>query len=155
IVLGTLAVKNPDLVREACRQFPGQIALGLDARGGRVAVEGWAQTALTTAEDLAQAFEDAGVAAIIYTDIDRDGMMTGPNLDELASLVARVKTPVIASGGVASLQDLQNLRDQLPQLDGVISGRAIYEGKIDLKSAIKLLKSPAAPAHDLAGDKNA
>ena len=142
LVVGTLAIKNPALLREACQKFPGKIALGLDARHGKVAVEGWAQTALTRAEDLARAFEDAGVAAIIYTDIERDGMMQGPNIDGLAAMVACVKTPIIASGGVSSLQDLCQLRDQLPQLDGVISGRAIYEGKINLKDAIAVLKSP-------------
>ncbi|MDI9350189.1 MAG: 1-(5-phosphoribosyl)-5-[(5-phosphoribosylamino)methylideneamino] imidazole-4-carboxamide isomerase [Candidatus Symbiobacter sp.] len=144
VVLGTLAAMNPALVREACRQFPGQIALGLDARNGKVATEGWTHTTNINAEELATYYEDVGVAAIIYTDIERDGMLSGPNLAALAGLVARVKTPVIASGGVSSLQDLQNLRDQLPQLDGVISGRAIYEGKIDLKAAIHVLNAPPA-----------
>lgn len=142
VVLGTVAVKNPDLVREACAAFPGRVAVGIDARGGRVAVEGWAETSDITAEDLAKQFEDAGVAAIIHTDIDRDGVLQGPNLDASAALADAVSIPVIVSGGVASLDDLAAIKSRAatsPGLAGVISGRALYDGRIDLAAAVSLL----------------
>lgn len=140
IILGTAAVRNPDLVREAARAHPGRIAVGIDARAGRVAVEGWAETTDMKAEDLARSFEDAGVAAIIYTDIDRDGAMEGPNVEATAALARAVTIPVIASGGVSSLEDLRALKASGAPLDGVISGRALYEGAIDLAEAIRLLE---------------
>jgi phosphoribosylformimino-5-aminoimidazole carboxamide ribotide isomerase len=139
VVLGTVALKNPALVREACRAFPSRVAIGIDARGGMVAVEGWAETSTTSALDLARQLEDAGAAALIYTDIDRDGMMGGPNVSATRTLAETVATPVIASGGVSSLDDIRALRDQIPNLDGVISGRALYDGRIDLAEAVKLL----------------
>lgn len=139
LVLGTVALKNPDLVREACRRHPGRIAIGIDARGGLVAVEGWAETSTTPALDLARRLEDAGAAALIYTDIDRDGMMGGPNIAATRDLAGTVSTPVIASGGVSSLDDLKRLKSEIPQLDGVISGRALYDGRIDLGAALALL----------------
>jgi phosphoribosylformimino-5-aminoimidazole carboxamide ribotide isomerase len=139
VVLGTVALKNPALVREACRLYPGRVAIGIDARGGMVAVEGWAETSTTPALDLARQLEDAGAAALIYTDIDRDGMMGGPNVSATRTLAEAVATPVIASGGVSSLDDIRTLRDQIPNLDGVISGRALYDGRIDLAEAVKLL----------------
>jgi phosphoribosylformimino-5-aminoimidazole carboxamide ribotide isomerase len=142
IVLGTAAVKNPDLVRESCAAFPGRIAVGIDARGGRVAVEGWAETSDITAVDLARRFEDAGVAAIVHTDIDRDGVLGGPNLEASAALADAVTIPVIVSGGVASLEDLRAIKSRAqtsPGLSGVISGRALYDGQIDLSEAIAVL----------------
>lgn len=140
VILGTAAVREPDLVREAARAFPGKVAVGIDARDGMVAVEGWAETTELSALDLARRFEDAGVAAIIYTDIDRDGAMQGPNVDATAALARAVSIPVIASGGVSSLDDLRALKDSGAPLDGAISGRAIYEGKLDLPAAIALLR---------------
>ncbi len=140
VILGTAAVRNPALVREAAHAHPGRIAVGIDARAGRVAVEGWAETTDMKAEDLARSFEDAGVAAIIYTDIDRDGAMEGPNVEATAALARAVSIPVIASGGVSSLDDLRALKASGAPLDGVISGRALYEGKIDLAEAIRLLE---------------
>lgn len=140
VILGTAAVRNPALVREAAHAHPGRIAVGIDARAGRVAVEGWAETTDMKAEDLARSFEDAGVAAIIYTDVDRDGAMEGPNVEATAALARAVSIPVIASGGVSSLDDLRALKASGAPLDGVISGRALYEGKIDLAEAIRLLE---------------
>ncbi|MCL5776624.1 1-(5-phosphoribosyl)-5-[(5-phosphoribosylamino)methylideneamino]imidazole-4-carboxamide isomerase [Limibaculum sp. FT325] len=139
VILGTAAVRDPGLVREAARAFPGQIAVGIDARKGMVAVAGWAETTDITALDLARRFEDAGVAAIIYTDIDRDGALGGPNVEATASLARAVSIPVIASGGVSSLDDLRALKDCGASLNGVISGRAIYDGRIDLVEAMALL----------------
>ena len=138
VVLGTVAVKNPDLVREACREWPGKVALGIDARGGRVAVEGWAEVSDLEARDLALRFEDAGAAAIIYTDIDRDGVLQGPNVQATAALADAVSTPVIASGGVSSVADLQALA-AAPGIAGAIVGRALYDGRIDLADALKVL----------------
>jgi len=140
VILGTVAVENPALVREAARSFPGQIAVGIDARGGRVATKGWAVETEVDATDLARSFEDAGVAAIIYTDINRDGAMQGPNIEATAALARAVSIPVIASGGVSSLDDLQALKSCGAPLDGVISGRALYDGAIDLCAALALLK---------------
>lgn len=142
VVLGTVAVKNPQVVREACAAFPGRVAVGIDARGGRVAVEGWAETSDIKAEDLARQFEDAGVAAIIHTDIDRDGVLQGPNLDASAALADAVNIPVIVSGGVATLDDLRAIKDRAQTatgLAGVISGRALYDGRIDLAEALTVL----------------
>lgn len=139
VILGTAAVRDPDLVRLAATHFPGSIAVGIDARDGMVAIQGWAETTDITATDLARRFEDAGVAAIIYTDIDRDGAMGGPNVAATADLARSVEIPVIASGGVSSLDDLRALKDCGAALDGAISGRALYEGTIDLAEAIKVL----------------
>jgi phosphoribosylformimino-5-aminoimidazole carboxamide ribotide isomerase len=141
VILGTVAVRDPGLVRAAARAHPGRIAVGIDARDGLVAVEGWAETTQMTALDLARAFEDAGVAAIIYTDIERDGAMQGPNLAATAALAQAVSVPVIASGGVSSLDDLRALRDCGVALDGVISGRALYDGRIDLAAAQAVLEA--------------
>ena len=135
-VLGTAAVKNPNLVRDACRRWPSRVALGIDARGGKVAVEGWAETSAIAALDLARRFEDAGAAAIIYTDIDRDGALQGVNVDATAALARALKTPVIASGGIASLDDLAALK--AAKIPGAIVGRALYDGRVDLKSALAL-----------------
>ena len=139
VILGTAAVEDPDLVRNAAKAFPGQVAVGLDARNGFVATRGWAEDTTTRLTDLAQAFEDAGIAAIIYTDIDRDGAMGGPNIAATEALARAVSVPVIASGGVSSMDDLRRLRDT-GVISGAISGRAIYDGAIDLKEALALLR---------------
>ncbi|ATG38964.1 1-(5-phosphoribosyl)-5-[(5-phosphoribosylamino)methylideneamino]imidazole-4-carboxamide isomerase [Phaeobacter piscinae] len=141
VILGTVAVENPDLVREAARAFPGKVAVGIDARNGRVATKGWAEETDVMVTDLAKSFEDAGVAAIIYTDILRDGAMKGPNVEATAALANAVSIPVIASGGVSSLDDLQALKSCGAPLNGAISGRALYDGAIDLGEALKILKS--------------
>ncbi len=140
VILGTVAVETPALVHEAARAFPGQIAVGIDARDGRVATKGWAEETDVQATDLARSFEDAGVAAIIYTDINRDGAMMGPNVQATADLARAVTIPVIASGGVSSLKDLVALRECGAALNGAISGRALYDGALDLKSAIEALR---------------
>ena len=140
VILGTVAVEDPDLVREAARVFPGQVAVGIDAREGRVATRGWAEDTDVDATDLARRFEDAGVAAIIYTDIQRDGAMQGPNVEATAALARAVSIPVIASGGVSSLDDLIALRDCGVTLDGAISGRALYDGALDLSEALAALR---------------
>ncbi|WP_420584533.1 1-(5-phosphoribosyl)-5-[(5-phosphoribosylamino)methylideneamino]imidazole-4-carboxamide isomerase [Ruegeria sp.] len=139
VILGTVAVENPDLVREAAKAFPGKVAVGIDARNGMVATKGWAEETDVQVTDLARSFEDAGVAAIIYTDINRDGAMQGPNIEATAALAQAVSIPVIASGGVSSLEDLIALRDCGVELNGAISGRALYDGAIDLKEAIRAL----------------
>lgn len=139
VILGTVAVEDPDLVREAARAFPGKVAVGLDARDGRVATRGWAEETNIMVTDLAKSFEDAGVAAIIYTDINRDGAMQGPNTEATAALAHAVSIPVIASGGVSSMDDLIALRDCGADLNGAISGRALYDGAIDLSNALKEL----------------
>ena len=136
VILGSAAAKNPALVREACAAFPGRIAVGIDARDGFVATEGWAETSSLPAVDLALKFEDAGVSAIIFTDIGRDGMLGGLNLDQTLDLAARISTPVIASGGVGSMEDILALRDRAAglvrgRIDGVIVGRALYDGRVD------------------------
>ena len=138
VILGTVAVENPGLVRAAALAFPGQVAVGIDARNGRVATKGWATETDIMVTDLARSFEDAGVAAIIYTDINRDGAMTGPNIEATAALARAVTIPVIASGGVASLADLIALRDT-GVIAGAISGRALYDGAIDLAAALTAL----------------
>jgi phosphoribosylformimino-5-aminoimidazole carboxamide ribotide isomerase len=140
VILGTVAVENPALVREAARAFPGHVAVGIDARAGKVATKGWAEKTNVDATDLAKSFEDAGVAAIIYTDILRDGAMKGPNIEATEALARAVSIPVIASGGVSSLADLIALRDT-GVISGAISGRALYDGAIDLKEALKALKA--------------
>ncbi|MDO5656809.1 MAG: 1-(5-phosphoribosyl)-5-[(5-phosphoribosylamino)methylideneamino]imidazole-4-carboxamide isomerase [Paracoccus sp. (in: a-proteobacteria)] len=139
VILGTVAVENPDLVREAARAFPGQVAVGIDARKGRVATRGWAEETEIMAIDLARRFEDAGVAAIIYTDIDRDGAMEGPNTAATEALARAVSIPVIASGGVSTLDDLLALK-RGGVVAGAISGRALYDGAIDLAEALAALK---------------
>lgn len=138
VILGTVAVEDPDLVRAAAAAFPGQVAVGIDARNGRVATKGWATETDVMVTDLAKSFEDAGMAAIIYTDINRDGAMGGPNVEATADLARAVCIPVIASGGVSSLADLQALK-ATGVIEGAISGRALYDGAIDLASALKAL----------------
>jgi phosphoribosylformimino-5-aminoimidazole carboxamide ribotide isomerase len=140
VILGTAALKQPQLVKDAARRFPGQIAVGIDADGGRVAVEGWAEVSDMRAIDLAKLFEDAGVAAIIYTDIARDGLMKGPNLHETAALAEAVRIPIILSGGVSTMADVKNIHSRAASgIAGMIVGRALYEGAIDLKEALKIL----------------
>jgi phosphoribosylformimino-5-aminoimidazole carboxamide ribotide isomerase len=143
VILGTVAVRDPDLVREACRRHPGRVALGIDARDGFVAVEGWAETAEITALEMAKRFEDAGAAAIIHTDIGRDGAMQGPNLDATRELAEAVSTPLILSGGVSSMDDLKRVVASGAKLEGVISGRAIYDGRIDVAEAVSVLAEAA------------
>lgn len=141
VILGTVAVRDPALVVEACRLFPGRIAVGIDARGGRVAVEGWAEASELGAIELARKFEGAGVAAIVYTDIDRDGVLAGINWDATIDLAEAVSIPVIASGGLASLADI--VRMTMPdaaRLEGAISGRALYDGRIDPEEALAILR---------------
>ncbi|MYF07905.1 MAG: 1-(5-phosphoribosyl)-5-[(5-phosphoribosylamino)methylideneamino]imidazole-4-carboxamide isomerase [Rhodospirillaceae bacterium] len=140
VILGTAALRDPPLVRQAARAFPGRIAVGIDARGGRVATQGWLETSDVTAADLARSFEDAGVAAIVYTDIERDGSLRGVNVAATAALARAVGTPVIASGGVAGLGDLRALKQESASgIAGVICGRALYDGKIDPAQALTLL----------------
>jgi len=140
VILGTVAVRDPDLVREACKRYPGRIAVGIDARGGRVAVEGWAETSELTATELASRFEDAGVAAIIYTDIDRDGILKGLNLPATVALAQATSIPVIASGGLASMDDVRALKaPENAILEGAISGRALYDGRINAVEALAVL----------------
>ena len=144
VILGSAAAKNPHLVRQACRTHPGRIAVGIDARDGFVATEGWAETSTMRALDLALRFEDAGAAAIIYTDISRDGMLSGLNLEQTVDLASQISTPVIASGGVASPDDLVALKraaksDGPGLIDGVIIGRALYDGRVDVREALALL----------------
>lgn len=140
VILGTVAVRNPQLVYEACKIFPGKVAVGIDARGGKVAVEGWAEESELSVLDLAKRFEGAGVAAIIYTDIDRDGILTGINWQSTLELARSVSIPVIASGGLASMEDIKRLtEDDAAILNGAITGRALYDGRIDAKAALDLL----------------
>ena len=140
VILGTVAVRDPALVRAAAMRHPGKIAVGIDARAGMVAVQGWAETTDIMALDLAARFEDAGVTAIIYTDIERDGAMRGVNVEATAALARSISIPVIASGGVSSLDDLAALKASDAPLNGAISGRAIYEGALNIRQAIELLK---------------
>ena len=142
VILGSVAAKNPALVLEACRAFPGRVAVGIDARDGFVATEGWAETSTLPAPELARHFEGAGVSAIIYTDIARDGMLGGLNIAQTVALANGISTPVIASGGVGSLADLAALKAaKCPGIEGVIIGRALYDGRVDPKSAVELLNS--------------
>ncbi|MFL5257467.1 MAG: 1-(5-phosphoribosyl)-5-[(5-phosphoribosylamino)methylideneamino]imidazole-4-carboxamide isomerase [Rhodopila sp.] len=141
VILGSAAAKNPALVHQACKAFPGRIAVGIDARDGFVATEGWAETSSMPAPELGLRFEDAGVSAIIYTDIGRDGMLSGLNLEQTVDLSARLTTPVIASGGVGSLADLAALKQAAAgtRIEGVIVGRALYDGRVDPAEALALL----------------
>jgi phosphoribosylformimino-5-aminoimidazole carboxamide ribotide isomerase len=148
VILGTIALKKPELVKGAARVFPDRVVVGIDAKHGRVAVEGWAETTDVPVLDLARRFEDAGVAAIIYTDIDRDGLLQGVNAEATAALAAKLAIPVIASGGVAGPEDLDRLKAVLPHsrqsgggIAGVIAGRALYDGRLDLHTAITRLKA--------------
>ena len=141
VILGTVAVRDPALVKRACKTFPGRVAVGLDARNGRVAVSGWVEAGNVNVIEMAKMFEGEGVAAIIYTDIDRDGMMKGPNVDATAMLARAIQTPVIASGGVASYQDLDKLIASNAGIVGCIIGRAIYDGAIDFKTALTRIQS--------------
>jgi len=144
VILGTVALRDPDLVIAACEKFPGRIAVGVDAKDGMVAVEGWAEVSDISAIDLAKKFEDVGVAAIIFTDIARDGLMQGPNVDSTLELAQAISTPVIVSGGVSSMDDLQKVKDVGGDIfEGVISGRAVYDGKITVCDAVDLLKARA------------
>ena len=141
VILGTIAVRKPEIVQEACREFPGRIAVGIDARSGRVAVEGWARTSDIAATELASRFEDAGVAALIYTDIDRDGVLAGLNIEATLELAGAVSIPVIASGGLASMDDIHRLaRPECALLAGAITGRALYDGRIDAAEALAILR---------------
>ena len=145
VILGTIAVRDPALVREAAKKFPGKVAVGIDARDGKVAVEGWAETSELTAIELGQRFEGAGVAAIIYTDIDRDGILKGINWPSTLELAQAVNIPVIASGGLASIDDIRTMVEpQYRILEGAISGRALYDGRIDSREALALLKASKA-----------
>ncbi|MDH3453759.1 MAG: 1-(5-phosphoribosyl)-5-[(5-phosphoribosylamino)methylideneamino]imidazole-4-carboxamide isomerase [Desulfuromonadales bacterium] len=143
VILGTVAKENPALVAEACRRFPGRIVVGIDAKGGLVAVRGWAEVTEKKAIDLAREMEGFGVTAIIYTDIARDGMMQGPNLEATAALAEAISIPVIASGGVSSLDDIRNLLQiEASGVTGVITGKAIYSGSLNLREAVALTKQP-------------
>ena len=141
VILGTVALRDPGLVKAACKEFPGHIAVGIDARGGMVAVEGWAETSETSALDLACKFEDVGVEAIIYTDIDRDGALQGVNVEATRDLAAAISIPVIASGGGASIVDIEKLLAVKESgIEGVIIGRALYDGRIDPAAALELVR---------------
>lgn len=141
VILGTVAVEEPAIVTAACRSWPGRIVAGLDARKGYVATQGWTETSTVPAADLALRMQDAGVAAIVYTDIDRDGAMTGLNIEATAALARALEVPVIASGGVADLDDLRALMDHEAEgIEGVISGRALYDGRLNPKEALAILK---------------
>ena len=147
VIIGTAAVRDPALVKEAAKKFPGRVAVGLDARDGKVAVEGWAETSTVTALEIAQRFEDAGVAAIIFTDIARDGLLKGLNLDATIALAEAISIPVIASGGFASIDDVKALLEpRAKKLEGAISGRALYDGRIDPVEALKLIRNARAAA---------
>jgi phosphoribosylformimino-5-aminoimidazole carboxamide ribotide isomerase len=139
VILGTSAIEDSGLVAEACRTYPGKILVGIDAKDGKVAVRGWEKVSTMGAKELAEQVEAAGVAGIIYTDISRDGMLTGPNIPALQEMVRTVQIPVIASGGIASMEDIRNLM-QIPDLWGAITGKAIYSGSLDLREAIKMSK---------------
>jgi phosphoribosylformimino-5-aminoimidazole carboxamide ribotide isomerase len=144
-IIGTAAVRDPSLVREAARAFPGRIAVGLDARDGKVAVQGWAETSELTALEIAQRFEDAGVAAIVYTDISRDGLLKGLNLDATIALADAVTIPVVASGGLASLDDIRlMLEPRAARLAGAIAGRAFYDGRLNASEALRLIRAARA-----------
>ncbi len=146
VILGTVAVRNPALVREAASTHPGRIVVGIDAKDGRVAIEGWAETSELTAVELAKRFEDAGVTAIIYTDISRDGLLCGLNLDATAALARAVSIPVIASGGLASIADIERLiQPEYAMLGGAIAGRALYDGRLDPAAALALIDKAGHP----------
>ena len=142
VIIGTAAVRDPQLVKEAAKKFPGRVAVGLDARDGRVAVQGWAESSEMTALDIARRFEDAGIAAIIFTDIARDGLLRGLNLDATVALADSISIPVIASGGLASIADVKALLEpRARKLEGAISGRALYDGRLDATAAIALIRA--------------
>jgi phosphoribosylformimino-5-aminoimidazole carboxamide ribotide isomerase len=146
VIIGTAAVRNPELVKAAARQYPGRVAVGLDARDGKVAVAGWAETSELSVLDIARRFEDAGVAAIVYTDIARDGLLKGLNLDACVALADAVDIPVIASGGLASIDDVKALlAPRAAKLAGAIAGRALYDGRLDAAAALALIKAKSAP----------
>ncbi len=147
VILGTVAVRDPELVKEACRLFPGKVAVGIDARGGKVAVAGWAEASTLGAVELARKFEGAGVAAVIYTDIDRDGVLAGINWEATIALADAVSIPVIASGGLASLTDIRRMTmPDARKLEGAISGRALYDGRIDPAEALAILRDSRSGA---------
>lgn len=147
VIIGTAAVRDPDFVKTAARKFPGRVAVGLDARDGKVAVQGWAETSEVTALDIAQRFEDAGVAAIIFTDISRDGLLKGLNLDATIALAERISIPVIASGGLASIDDVRALlAPRAKRLAGAIAGRALYDGRLDPTEALTFIRNSRAAA---------
>jgi phosphoribosylformimino-5-aminoimidazole carboxamide ribotide isomerase len=147
IIIGTAAVRDPALVKEAAKRFPGKVAVGLDARDGKVAVEGWAATSEMSALEIARRFEDAGVAAIIYTDVTRDGMLQGLNLDATIALADAISIPVIASGGLASIDDIKALLEpRARKLEGAIAGRALYDGRLDAAEALKLIRAARTAA---------
>ncbi len=147
VIIGTAAVRDPELVKGAARAFPGRVAVGLDARDGKVAVEGWAETSEVTALDIARRFEDAGVAAIIFTDIARDGLLQGLNLDATVALAEQISIPVIASGGLASIEDVRGLlAPRAGRLAGAIAGRALYDGRLDAAAALALIRAARAAA---------
>jgi phosphoribosylformimino-5-aminoimidazole carboxamide ribotide isomerase len=147
VIIGTAAVRDPELVKGAARKFPGRIAVGLDARDGKVAVAGWAETSELAALDIARRFEDAGVAALIYTDISRDGLLKGLNLEATIALADAVRIPVIASGGLASIDDVQALlAPRARKLAGAIAGRALYDGRLDAEAALRLIREARAAA---------
>lgn len=147
VIIGTAAVRDPELVKSAAKRFPGRVAVGLDARDGKVAVQGWAETSAVTALEIAQRFEDAGVAAIIFTDIARDGLLKGLNLEATIALADRIFIPVIASGGLASIDDVMAmLAPPAKKLAGAIAGRALYDGRLDAAAALKLIRSARAAA---------
>ncbi len=144
VILGTVAVRDPELVKEACRNFPGKVAVGIDAKGGKVAVEGWAEASSLGVTELAKRFEGAGVAAVIYTDIDRDGILAGINWDSTIALAEAVSIPVIASGGLASLADIERmLQPDARKLAGAITGRALYDGRLDGAQALRMIAEAA------------
>jgi len=147
VIIGTAAVRDPELVKNAAKQFPGRVAVGLDARDGKVAVQGWAETSEVTALEIAQRFEDAGVAAIIFTDIARDGLLKGLNLDATITLADHISIPVIASGGFASIEDVKALlMPRAKKLAGAIAGRALYDGRLDAAAALALIRNARAAA---------
>jgi len=147
VIIGTAAVRNPALVKDAAKEFPGRVAVGLDARDGKVAVQGWAETSELTALEIARRFEDAGVAAIIYTDIARDGLLKGLNLDATIALAESISIPVVASGGLASIEDIKAmLSPRAAKLEGAIAGRALYDGRLDAAAALKLIRDAKAAA---------
>ena len=147
VIIGTAAVRDPDLVKNAAKKFPGRVAVGLDARDGKVAVQGWAETSEVTALEIAERFEDAGVAAIIFTDIARDGLLKGLNLDATLALAERISIPVIASGGLASIEDVKAMLTlRAKKLAGAIAGRALYDGRLDPSAALALIRDARAAA---------